>query len=222
MRVNSAVRSARILAPVFFAFVLFLSASSSLRAQEPAGETTKGVEAAHEGGKEAEEKPEPSQTLKWANFAILAVAIGVFLAKSLPKDFAERTAAIQKDIKEAQKVKADAEARAAQVEARLKSLGADIETFRTQAAADMKHEGDRIRQDTAAQIERLQTQSALEIESAGKTARRELKQYSAELALQLAEQRIRTRLDADTEAALIDGFVADLGLVKQATEGSKN
>jgi hypothetical protein len=39
-----------------------------------------------------------------------------------------------------------------------------------------------------------------------------LKDYAAKLALDLAEQRIRARLNAATDAALVDGFIQDLEL----------
>jgi F0F1-type ATP synthase membrane subunit b/b' len=44
-----------------------------------------------------------------------------------------------------------------------------------------------------------------------------LKTYAAQLALELAEQRIRGRLDPSTEAGLIDRFVGDL-----KRQGSRN
>jgi F-type H+-transporting ATPase subunit b len=168
-------------------------------------------EAKGEHAEEAKGELEVPDSLKWANFALLAIGLGFLLGKMLPKNFAERTAAIQKDITEAQAVKRDAEARAAKVEAQVKSLGADIEKFRTESAQEMAHEGERIRQETAAQIQRIGDHAAMEIESAGKVARRELRAYSSELALKLAEERLRAKLDAPTDAALVDGLVADLG-----------
>jgi F-type H+-transporting ATPase subunit b len=166
---------------------------------------------------EAKGEMEVPSSLKWANFALLALGLGYMLAKLLPKTFAERTASIQKDIKEAQALKADAEKRAAQVEARVASLGADIEKFRTEAAKDMAAEGERIRQETAAHIQRMEAQAGVEIESAGKIARRDLSRYSAELALKLAEDRVRARLDNASESGLVDNFVAEL-----SRQGSKN
>jgi len=180
--------------------VALLAVGSSLYAQEPA-----------EHGKESKGEIVVPDSLKWANFAILAVGLGYMMAKLLPKNFAERTAAIQKEITEAQAVKRDAEARAAKVEAQVKSLGADIANFRTESAKEMAHEGERIRQETAAQIARIGDHAAMEIETAGKIARRELRQYSSELALKLAEDRLRAKLDSATDAALVDGFVTDLG-----------
>ena len=157
---------------------------------------------------------------KWANFAILAAGLGYLIKKNLPAFFRARTESIQKDISEAQRMKRDAENRAAEMDARMNALGAEVDRFRAEAHAEMEKEGERIRQETGREIEKLQRQAAQEIESAGKAARRELKTYAAELALQLAEQRIRTRLDAATQAGLVDGFIQDLGLRRQ--QGSRN
>jgi F0F1-type ATP synthase membrane subunit b/b' len=97
------------------------------------------------------------------------------------------------------------------VDARVRSLGADMEKLRAESKAEMQQEGERLRQETARQIARLETQSAQEIESAGKLARRELKEYAAKLAMELAEQRIRANANAATESGLVDAFIADLG-----------
>jgi F-type H+-transporting ATPase subunit b len=165
------------------------------------------------------EKPEDNTNLwKWANFVLLAVVAGYFIGKHAPGMFQARTAEIQKGIAEAQQQKRDAEKRAAEVDAKMSRLGADIEAFRAQSKTEMEREGARIRQETTAQIERIHHQATLEIESAGKTARRELREYAAELALDLASQRIRQRMTPATDAALVAGFVEDLG--KQ--QGSQN
>jgi F-type H+-transporting ATPase subunit b len=155
---------------------------------------------------------EPSLVWKWANFAILAVGLGYLIAKNLPPFFRSRTSEIQKGITEAQQIKSDAEKRAREVESKVQRLGAEIEEFRTQARAEMQQEGERIRQETVKQIAHQEQQAQQEIEAAGKAARRQLKDYGAKLALDLAEQRIRARLNADTDAALVDGFIQDLEL----------
>lgn len=147
---------------------------------------------------------------KWANFGILAIGLGYLMGKMLPPYFRSRSNEIQRGIREAQALKADAEKRAAQMDARLAALGEDIEKFRVQSRAEMEQEGQRIAEETARQMARLQQQIELEIETAAKNARRELKIFAAKLALNLAEQRIRTRLDGTTEAGLIEDFVQDL------------
>src|SRR5208337_4772720 len=82
---------------------------------------------------------------KWANFILLAAGAGYLLSKHLPPYFKSRTGDIQKDITEAQKTKAAAEQRAAEMDARLNSLAADIENFRAQAKVEMEQEASRIR-----------------------------------------------------------------------------
>lgn len=185
------------------AFVLVILSAATLAAAETSGPA------------------EVSPIWKWANFAILAVGLGYLMAKHLPGVFSSRTKEIQKGISESQQMKQDAEKRSAEMDARLNSLGADIEKFRTQSAAEMQQEGERISRETAAQVKKIEQQAAVELESVGKTARRQLKEYAAELAMGLAEERLRGRMDSTAESALVDDFVRDLE--RQASQtGSKN
>jgi F-type H+-transporting ATPase subunit b len=170
----------------------------------------------------SQEAGETGAVWRWANFVILAAGLGYLASKHLPGFFRSRTESIQKGIAEAQQLKRDSESRARQIDARMSALGAEIEQFRTQAHAEMEQEGERIRQETAREIEKLQRQAEQEIESAGKAARKELTLYAAELALNLAEQRIKSRLDAPTEAGLVDGFLDDLKRQRMPQAGSRN
>src|ERR1700693_6323749 len=81
--------------------------------------------------------PEPAAGWKWANFVILIAGLGFLIAKTLPPLFKSRTEEIQKGIAEARAIKEAADKRAADVEARTRSLGADIERFRVEAKAEM-------------------------------------------------------------------------------------
>ncbi len=180
--------------------LLAMVASVSLLGQEPAehkGDSTTQVE-------------ETSSAWKWANFAILAIGLGYLMAKTLPPLFRSRTGEIQKGISEAQQMKMDAERRSAEMDARLNAIGEEIERFREQSAAEMQQEGERIGRETAAQIKRIELQAEAEIESAGKAVRRQLKDFAADLALGLAEERLRARIDSATESALVDDFVRSL------------
>lgn len=161
--------------------------------------------------------PELGIGWKWANFAILAIGLGYLLAKSLPPFFKSRTESIQKGISEAQQVKREAEARALEIERRVSALGADIDKFRDESRVEIGQEGERIRLETERQIARVQQQAQQEIEAAAKTAQKELKVFASRLALDLAEKRIRERLDQSTENALVDDFVKSL-----QNQGSRN
>jgi F-type H+-transporting ATPase subunit b len=176
-----------------------------------------GQESTQPKGETAENSEDPLAVWKWANFVLLVAGLGYLISKSIPAMFKARTEEIQKGIAEAQQVKQQADKRAADMEVRLAKLGADIEAFRTKAKAEMEQEGQRIQEQTEIHAKKLEAQAASEIETAAKVARASLKQYAADLSLDLAAQRIRTRMDPGTEAGLVDNFVADL---KQ--QGSKN
>ncbi len=165
---------------------------------------------AQEAGSKGAEVGDPLASWRWINFAILAVGILYLLGKNLPPYFRTRTGVIRREISEAQKAKQDSDQRAAAIDKRVSGLGAEIEAFRTQSRAEMEREGERIRRETEARIGKINDQAQLEIESAGKTARREVRLYAANLALDLAAQRIRTRLDPASEAGLVDRFIGDL------------
>jgi F-type H+-transporting ATPase subunit b len=178
-------------------------------AQEPTAKS--------EASEHSESSEDKLAVWKWANFVILIGGLGYLVAKSVPAMFKSRGEEILKGIQEAQKTKQDAEKRAADMEARLAKLGADIEEFRVHAKANMEKEGQRIQEETTAHLKKLEAQAAAEIESAGKAARAALKRVAADLALDLAAQRIQSRLDANTEDGLVDNFLSDL-----KHQGSKN
>jgi F0F1-type ATP synthase membrane subunit b/b' len=153
---------------------------------------------------------EPAIGWKWANFLILAAGLGYLIGKSVPPLFKKQSSEIQGALRDAAKVKAEAAAEAAAIEARLANLKNEIEKLRVSARTDMTAEGERISRETEHHLQRIQEQTEQEIELLTRSAKAELRKYSAELALGLAEQRIRTRLDPATQQRLAEGFVQDL------------
>ena len=63
---------------------------------------------------------------------------------------------------------------------------------------------------TAAEIARIQSSAEQEIAAAGKAARLELKRYSAELAVNLAGEKIRSRMTPGAQEELVRDFVRQL------------
>jgi F-type H+-transporting ATPase subunit b len=164
--------------------------------------------AQHEGGHGG---AAPSMTgWKWANFALLVGGLGYLVAKKAPAFFRGRTAAIQNGIAEAARLKAAAEARAAEIEEKLARLGADIERLKAEARREMEAEDRRLREETARQLAKIRTRAEQEIAAAAKAARLELKRYSADLATALATDELRRRMTAETGRALVAGFLRDL------------
>jgi F-type H+-transporting ATPase subunit b len=143
------------------------------------------------------------------NFAIVAVLVGLFLKKKLPVWAQQRTAAIQKGMEEARRTSEDANRRLSEIEDRLSRL--DTEIAQLQATAALQGDEEEARQKAAADEEqrRMIEAAEQEIGAAANAARRDLKAYCAELAVSLAEKRIK--VDAATDQELVRDFVDQLG-----------
>lgn len=147
---------------------------------------------------------------KWANFLILAGALGWVLAKHGGPFFQSRSEQIRKEIREAEARRSEADARSAEIDRRLANLDTEIESLRETARGQAAAEGERIRAASAAQIAAVQAQAEHEIAAAAKAARQELKGYSAHLAVSLARQRIGERMGPETQDGLVQSFAEGL------------
>lgn len=150
------------------------------------------------------------KTWEWANFILLAAGLGYVIGKNAGPAFAARGRRIRKEMVEAEEAKKEADARAAAVEKRLANLGNEIAALRAEAQREEEAENARYARHTAAEIAKIQAHAEQEIAAAGKAARNDLKRYAAELALRLAEQKLRARMTPDTEDQLVRGFVKNL------------
>jgi len=156
------------------------------------------------------EQGDPMIWWKWANFAILAVGLGYLTGKHVPPLFRKQSQEIQNALAESAKIKQEAAAYAAGVEARLANLQSEIQKLREAAHAEMIAESERIRRETEHHVQRIREQSVEEMALMTRAAKQELRKYAAELAIRLAEQRIRFRMNPETQEQLVDGFLHDL------------
>jgi F0F1-type ATP synthase membrane subunit b/b' len=160
---------------------------------------------AQEGGNKSEAGSQEIWLI--ANFLILAISLGMLIAKSAGPYFQKRLGTIREDIVRGEQARQEAERNAADVDRRLANLEMEIADLRAEAHKEFENEKERMRQRMAAERERVREQASQEIAAAGKTARAELKRYSAELAIGLAERKIRARMNPDTQDSLIGSFV---------------
>ena len=159
----------------------------------------------------AEEKPENEMIgWKWANFAILAGALGYFAVKKGGPFFDSRSQEIRAGIAEAEKSRAAADVRVAEVNAKLSNLDNEIVSIRKTLRDEQKHEAERLQRETAVELARMQAHALQEIEASGKASRLELRRYSAHLALELAEKKIRERMTPQTQEELTRAFTREL------------
>jgi F-type H+-transporting ATPase subunit b len=153
------------------------------------------------------------ETVYWIfvviNFAILAWGIRWVLKKAMPHGFAPRTAEIQKGIEEAKKASAEAQAKLAEIEGRLAKLDGEIAELKAAAEADFGVEEQRIKEAAEQDARHVIAAAEQEIAAAARVAQRDLKAFVADLAVGLAEKKIK--VDDATDRMLVHGFATQLG-----------
>jgi len=209
------------------ALVVLLSAGGRVMAflqggGEPAGEAVllaqveePGAEheaaAGEHGAAGEEEHGIRGEIFHWTNFLLIVGGIWYLGKKIAVPLFAEKTRAIQENMYASARAMADASKRLAGIEQKLRYLDEEIRDLRLTSQRDAAAEQARMEELAQAEAGKIAQAAEQEIEAAAKTARRELQRYSAELAIGLAEKRIRETISADAEKRILRSFVSDLG-----------
>ncbi len=147
---------------------------------------------------------------KTVNFVLLAAGLGWLMYRLLPPFFRGRTRSIQKEIAEAQELKEKAEARTAEMERRMANLEHQIAELREAAKAELVAEEARIQQETEWAAARLEANAKGEIASALTQARRELRAFAAELAVDLARRKMEERMTPEIQERLVNSLADSL------------
>ncbi len=153
------------------------------------------------------------------NFLIIALAIGVPLIRWLPKYLRQRKEKLRNDIESARKVTEDANARLSAVEAKLAKIDEEIQKFRAEVEAESLQDEARIKASISEESARIVESAGQEIGMAAAQARRGLRNFAADLAIDQAAKKLV--LSVETDRALIAEFVGDV-LGNGAAGGGKN
>ncbi len=144
------------------------------------------------------------------NFVVFVALLVIFgrkqVAASLEKNYQE----VAKEIEEARTAKQAAEAKLAEYQARLAALEAQNEQMLAEVRAGTQVEVEQILAEARAQVARITAEEQQRLEQESKRLRDALHDETASLALQLADQAVRERLDGAGQARLVEGALADL------------
>jgi F-type H+-transporting ATPase subunit b len=159
--------------------------------------------------------PEPvAEGFEFLNFAIVAAAILYGLFKFLPQTLRKRREDIQQRLVDARAATEQANARLRAVEEKFARLDEEIAAIRAQAEREGVAEEARMKALIEAERQRIVASAEQEIAAAALTARRELKRFAAELAVDRARQMVS--VDDERDLALVRQFTQELG------EGARN
>jgi len=150
---------------------------------------------------------------KFVNLAIFVIALVFAMRKfvGVPEMFRDRKETIKRELARARMERDAALAKLKEVEERLSGLDTEVAAVKEQSAREAEEERQRIAHATEAEIVKLSEQAAREIENAGKAAKKELRRYTAEQSVRLAEEIVRREMKPEDDARLIASNIEELG-----------
>ena len=155
-----------------------------------------------------------ARLFEYFNFAIIALAIFIPLVRIMPKVIRQRSLTLKHDLETARKTTADANTRLSAVEAKLSKLDTEIAAIRAQVEEESKQDEVRIKATIEEERGRIVAAAEQEISVAAAQARRGLRHFAADLAIEQAAKQLVLTPEADR--ALIAQFVGD------AAKGGQN
>ena len=144
------------------------------------------------------------------NFAIILLAVGYFIFRMLPKTLRTRSEKVRTDIESAHKVTEDAYARLSAIEAKLSGLDGEIAQIRSQVELESQQDEAHIKSTIKEESVRIVAAAAQEMEATVAQARRSLRHFAADLAIEQAVEHLA--ITPETDRALIAEFLTDASL----------
>jgi F0F1-type ATP synthase membrane subunit b/b' len=153
---------------------------------------------------------------KFVNLFIFVGALVYVLVRKakLGEAFNARREGIKAELNKARLERDAALAKLKEVEERLSGLNAEVATVKEKSEREAAAERERIAQSTEAEITKLSVQAQREIENAGKAAKNELRRFTAEQSVRLAEELIRRDLRPEDDARLIGRNIEEMGATR--------
>jgi len=166
------------------------------------------------GGEEAAAEHTPlwkEYMWKIFNFVLLIVVLFKFAKKPLANFLQKRTELIEKTLNEAKEAKEAALKALHEVEGRLKTKDAEIEAILAAAKKSGEQERDRIIAESSRLKDKILEQAKTNIDFELKHAKEVIKAEAVELAMELAEKKLKEKLTKDEQERLLDDSLVQIG-----------
>jgi len=148
---------------------------------------------------------------KFVNLAIFVAILLYLVKKPLGEKFRAKREAIRAELIKAEEEKQAALAQLTSAEARLASLSVEKTALLKKAKEEAEAEKANIAQQTENDISKMRQQAESEINRLTQQVRAELRRYSAEESVRLAEEKLRAKINADSDAVLVKSGIKAIG-----------
>lgn len=144
------------------------------------------------------------------NFLVFVGILVYFGRKPLAASLEKRYQEVAKEIEAAREAKLAAEQRLRDYQAKMAKLEDENQRMLAEMRAGTQFEMDGILAEARTQVARLTAEQAVRLEQESKRLRDQLQREAATKALQMAEAIVRQRMDASTQAKLVEQTLNEL------------
>lgn len=153
------------------------------------------------------------------NFLALVLLIGVPLVRVLPKIFRKRSQTLGHNLRTAREATQEANGRLRAVEEKLAGLGDEIKKLQAQVEQESLEDEKRVKASLAEESSRIVESTEQELNVAVAHARRSLRNFAADLAIEQAARQMT--LTAESDRALIAEFIGNVAGNGAKSEGGQ-
>ncbi|HEV8590735.1 MAG TPA: hypothetical protein VGQ55_01425 [Pyrinomonadaceae bacterium] len=148
---------------------------------------------------------------KFINLAIFVAIMVYLLKKPLSEGFRAKREAIRADLIKAEQEKQAALAELTSAEAKLVSLDTEKSKVLANAKSEAEAEKARLAAEAEAEAKRLKDQTEGEIARLAQASKNDLRKFSAEESIRLAEEKLRGQMNADNDSKLVKAGIQSIG-----------
>ena len=148
---------------------------------------------------------------KFINLGIFVAALVYILKKPLSAAFTTRRDAIRAELIKAEQEKQAALAELTTVESKLAALEGEKATVLQKAREEAEAEKVNILKQTEFEVEKMREQADAEINRLVQQVKSELRRFSADESVRLAEEKLRAKINPENDAALVRAGIQEIG-----------
>ena len=142
------------------------------------------------------------------NFLIIVLLIGIPLGRVMPKIFRKRSQTLGHNLQTARQATEEANVRLRAVEEKLAGLGDEIRKLQAQVERESLEDEKRVKASLSEESARIVESAEQELNVAAAHARRSLRHFAADLAIEQAARQMT--LSSDADRALISEFIGSV------------
>jgi F0F1-type ATP synthase membrane subunit b/b' len=147
---------------------------------------------------------------KFFNLFVFIALMAYILRRKISEALGARRDAIKQELVDAQQRRESALAQVAEADTLLGRLETDVKSVHEHAQQEAQSERQRLAAATSKELEKLEHQARRETETAGKIARKQLRQFFAKRSIEVARTAVSSQMNPEDDVLLIKESIGEL------------